>query len=196
LAVKLLIYNYLCFGMAVGRIREITETMTRDLTIPFLQEKIQELQSALFFAELNSLLTIPTHVITAEVVDDAAQIWFVVPNRGLAANEFDKEFSAKLDFFKKGKDFYIKIKGIANIVTDEKEMIGFESKEILCSIQQGDAMVIKVRVQHADYFEATPKPATQSWIKNSGAHLFNWLLNPEYDRENPQLVAIPISIEQ
>ena len=182
--------------MPVGALREITETMTRDLTIPFLQEKIQELQSALFFADMNSLLTIPTHVITAEVVDDAAQIWFVVPSRGPSAHEFDKEFSAKLDLFKKGKDFYLKIKGVATIVTDETEMIGFESAEIRSRIQQGGAMVIKVKVQQADYFAATPKPATQNWIKNSSAHLFNWLLNPEYDQENPQLVAIPIVLEQ
>jgi general stress protein 26 len=170
-------------------------TMTRDLTVPFLQEKIQELQNALFFAELNSLLTIPTHVITAEVVDDAAQIWFVVPSTSRSAHEFDKEFSAKLDFFKKGKDFYLKVKGIATIVTDEKEMIGFDSKEIRKRIQQGNAMVIKVKVQQADYFASTSKPAAQNWIKNSGAHIFNWLLNPEYDQENPQLVAIPITLD-
>lgn len=182
--------------MPVEVLREITESMTRDLTIPFLQEKIQALQNALFFAEINSLFTIPTHVITAEVVDDAAQIWFVVPCQGASVEAFDREFSAKLDFFKKGKDFYLKVKGIATIVTDEKEMIGFESREIRSRIQKGDAMVIKVKVQQADYFESSPKPAAQNWIKNSGAHLFNWLMNPEYNQENPQLVAIPITFEQ
>jgi hypothetical protein len=168
--------------------------MTVDLPIPFLQERIRELQTALFFSEHESLLKIPTHVIHTDIVDDAGQIWFVVPSPVQSIHEFDRDFPAKLDFFRKGKDYYLKIKGLASFITSEDEMIGFVNREIRDRIARKEAVVMRVRIQQADYFEAYPKQA-QNWLKYGGSQLFNWLLNPQYDHKNPQLVAIPITIE-
>ncbi|HMH33134.1 MAG TPA: pyridoxamine 5'-phosphate oxidase family protein [Puia sp.] len=169
--------------------------MTTELTIPFLKKKIQELQSALFFAESDSILKMPTHVISAEVTDDKAQIWFVVPRPAQCVHQFDQEFPAKLDFFRKGKDFYLKIKGTAAIVSDETQITDALSPEIMQRVKNKEAVLMRVKIQHADYFEATPKPA-QNWLQYSGVQLYNWLLNPEFDVKNPQLVTIPIRINQ
>ena len=168
--------------------------MTTELTIPFLKDKIRKLKQALFFAENDSLLKLPTHLISAETTDDAAQIWFVIPSPGQCVHQFDQEFPAKLDFFKKGVDFYLKIKGQATIVTDESKMTEDISVEIRKKIQNKEAVLVRVKIQHADYFEATPKPS-QNWIVNSGSQLYNWLLNSEFDVRNPQLVTIPIRLE-
>ena len=165
-----------------------------ELNMQFLREKVQELQTALFVNESESVLRISTHMISAEAVDDAGQIWFVVPNHGQFVQEQNGSFPVKMDFFKKGKDFYIKIKGIASVVSKKEDLFSQLSGEIKQRVAKKQATVVRVKIQHADYFESVPKPA-QNWIKQSGSQIFNWLLNPQYDHKNPQLVAIPITLD-
>src|ERR1700694_4468700 len=90
----------------------------------FLQEKIHELRSALFFNTGNAVLKFPTCIITALKVDEAGQVWFFVNPPEQCLHEFDKEFPARLDFFRKGKQFYLQITGKAFIVTDPVELNG------------------------------------------------------------------------
>src|SRR5258708_33563719 len=77
-----------------------------------------ELQSALFFTETASLLKLPTHIVSDVEIDILGRIWFVIPKPVQQIEEFEKEIPAKLDFFKKGKDFFVKVKGKASLITD------------------------------------------------------------------------------
>lgn len=169
--------------------------MITDLPVKFLQEKILELQSALFFPAIDSPLRIPTHVVTSAEADNEGHIWFVIAKPAQHIDAFEKEFPAKLDFFKKGKGFYLKIQGQAFIVTDANEAKGYISKDAAAKIKQQKAVAIKVKVQTANYFENAPKPSS-NWIKNSGTQLYNWLMNPQYDHRNPQLITVPVIMEQ
>ncbi|MFI5154440.1 MAG: hypothetical protein ACHQET_13980 [Chitinophagales bacterium] len=169
--------------------------MMSDLNVKFLREKVQELQTALFFNESESPLRISTLMISAEAIDDAGQIWFVVPNHGQFDQAQHGTFPAKMDFFKKGKDFYVKIKGIASVVSKKEDLFSQLSGEIKQRVAKKQAVLLCVKIQQADYFESTIKPA-QNWIQQSGSQIFNWLLNPQYDHKNPQLVAIPITLDQ
>jgi general stress protein 26 len=175
---------------------QMTEIMIH-LPIKFLQKKIQELQSALFLTESDSLIKMPTHVITAAEADDDGQIWFIIPKPSQDINAFDEAFLAKLDFFKKGKGFYLKIHGIASIVASKKEMesVNGISDEMKEKMDDKNVVAIRVKVQSADYFESLPKPSSNNWILNGTSHLYNWLFNSQYDYKNPQLVMIPISID-
>jgi len=109
----------------------------------------------------------------------------------------DEAFLAKLDFFKKGKGFYLKVQGMASIVDDRKEMesIAGISDEMKEKMDDKNVVAIRVKVQAADYFENLPKPSSSNWILNGTSHLYNWLFNSQYDYKNPQLVMIPISID-
>ena len=170
-----------------------TETMKTDLNIKFLREKIEALQTALFINESSTLQKVSTHVIKVESVDQAGNIWFVVPFQGLFLDA-ETVFAAKMDFFKKGSDFFVKVKGIASVIASEEEFPESISAEIKKRVARKQAIVIRVRIQHADYYETSPKQP-QNWIQQSGSQIFNWLLNPQYDHKNPQLVAIPITLE-
>ena len=75
---------------------QITQIMTTHLPIKFLQKKILELQSALFLTETDSLVKMPTHVISAAEADDDGNIWFIIPKPSQHINAFDETFSAKL----------------------------------------------------------------------------------------------------
>ena len=165
--------------------------MITHLPIKFLQEKISELQTALFFTESDSVIKMPTHVISEAEVDNNGDIWFIVPKPSHDINAFDESFAVKLDFFKKGKAFYIKVMGMGSIIADGQGL----SKELADKMKNNDMVAIKVRVQNADYFENQPKASSNNWLVSGTNHLYNWLFNSQYDYRNPQLVMIPILVE-
>ena len=171
--------------------------MITNLPVKFLQQKIQELQSALFITESNTVLKMPTHVISGAEVDEAGQIWFLIPKPSQHIDAFEKEFPAKLDFFKKGKGFYMKVQGKAAIVADFGELqdLASLSADIKEKMKSGDTVAIKMKIQNGDYYENVARPATSNWIMSGTAHLYNWLFNSQYDNKNPQLVTIPITLD-
>ena len=130
------------------------------------KQQIKELGTALFFTENESLLKLPVHVINHVQVDDYDQIWFLIQRPKQAITEFDGELPARLDFFKKGVHFYIKIKGIASIVDN----VGKVNALIHDGDDTSNLVAVKVKIQSIDYFETTPKPSS-SW--HSKLQFFN-----------------------
>src|SRR6202521_381646 len=98
--------------------------MIQDMSISVLREKIKELENALFMSESNALVSLPTHIVRVSEVDEEGNIWFIIPKPTQVIESFSKEMPAKLDFFKKGKDFFVKVSGVATIVWSAREMKG------------------------------------------------------------------------
>src|ERR1700761_8084078 len=99
----------------------MTFANSQELQEGILKSKISELQSALFFNESNSIVKLPTHVVSDVELDSEGQIWFVIPKPTMHIDAYDKEIPAKLDFFKKGMDFFVKVRGTAFLQTDLDE---------------------------------------------------------------------------
>jgi hypothetical protein len=139
--------------------------MVTYLPLFFLQEKINDLQTALFYNLSGSVLKTPTSVINALKTDDCGQIWFCMPANG-CVNELDKEFPSLLQFFKKGKNFHVKINGRAFIVNDPEEVntISWASDQIKNDAITGKLMLLKVKIEYADYFEQKQKQAKTEWV--------------------------------
>jgi general stress protein 26 len=133
--------------------------MVTYLPLFFLQEKINELQTSLFYNLSTSVLKTPNSVVKALTTDDAGQIWFCMPVYGKFVNEFDKEFPSLLQFFKKGKNFHVRINGKAFIVNDPEEVnsISWADQSIKDDAIAGRLMLIKVKIEYADYFERKQK---------------------------------------
>ena len=145
----------------------------------FLQEKISELQTALFYNLSSSVFKTPTTLVRALTTDDCGQIWFCMPVNGSFINEFDEQFPSLLQFFKKGKKFHVRINGRAFIVNDPEEInnISWASNEIKIAALTGKLMLLKVKIQYADYFEQKhkEKKAKTEWntiLKNIYTILF------------------------
>ncbi len=158
--------------------------MTFNLTLSFIRKKLQELQNALFFPISDSVLKMPVCVITVITVDEIGQIWFAVSRPAQQIHEFDREFPARMDFFKKGKEFYLKILGKAYIVTDPEEVNSAFSipAEIKEKAMSNELALLKVKITHADYFESAPvkkKGTLLEKLKNIRLSLFKWAF-PEY----------------
>ncbi len=152
-----------------------TNTTTQEAQAELLKSKIMELKSALFFTESASIVKLPTHVISEVEMDAEGQIWFVIPRPVQHLEAFEKEMPAKLDFFKKGKDFFIKITGIAFLITDMEEVNNNLnlSEEMRTKMNDKNVIGVKVMVQKTDWVDNTPKP-TQNWLQASRSQLSSW----------------------
>lgn len=136
-----------------------------------LKSKIMELQSALFFTESKSIVKLPTHVISDVELDSEGSIWFVIPKPSMHIEAYDKEIPAKLDFFKKGTDFFVKVRGTAFLQTEiSGEALSAEMRERLAS---AEVILVKVEVQESELVDNSPKPK-QNWLQASRSQLSSW----------------------
>jgi hypothetical protein len=156
-----------------------TETMTfansQELQAGILKSKISELQSALFFNESNSIVKLPTHVISDVELDSEGQIWFVIPKPPMQIEAYDMEIPAKLDFFKKGMDFFVKVRGTAFLLTDLDEANANTelSDEMKARMKDEAVITVKIKIQEFDLVDNTPKPS-QNWLQASRSQLSSW----------------------
>ena len=142
-----------------------TQTETQE-SANELKQQIMALGSALFFTENESLLKLPVHVINNVQVDDEQQIWFLIQRPTQALTEFDAELPAKLEFFKKGMPYHVKVKGIASIVdntTKVRELAGEGAMNLQAFV------AIKVVIKSSEYHQTvSPKPAS-GWLQQTKA---------------------------
>jgi hypothetical protein len=132
-----------------------------------------ELQSALFFNESTSIVKLPTHVISDVELDSQGQVWFVIPKPAMHIDAYEKEIPAKLDFFKKGRDFFVKIRGIAYLQTDLQEAKAMVSAGMYERMSDEQVIAVKVAVVESSLVDNTPKPA-QNWLQASRSQLSSW----------------------
>jgi hypothetical protein len=147
--------------------------MTSAITQEFemLKSRIMELKSALFFTESNSIVKLPTHVITDVELDNEGQIWFVIPKPAMHIEAFEKEIACKLDFFKKGMDFFVKIRGVAFLQADPVNA-GL-SAEMSGKMSQEGLIAVKVKIQEDEIVDNNPKPS-HNWLQASRSQLSSW----------------------
>jgi general stress protein 26 len=152
-----------------------TVTTAQELEMNVLKSKIMDLQSALFYTESNSPVRLPTHVISDVEVDAEGRIWFVVPRPAQHIDAFEKEMPAKLDFFRKGKDFFVKVRGVAVLLADARTINSYESlsDDMKKKMTDKGSMGIMVKIEHTDLVDNSPKTA-QSWLQSSRSHLSSW----------------------
>jgi len=144
--------------------------------LQFLQQKIQELKNALFFSQNTSLLRIATTIVSVTKVDELGQMWFFVPRPQQALHEFDHEFPVKLEFFKKGKEFFLHVSGKAFIVTDPEEINGLVHEDIR-ELTGNHLVLIRVRMLKADYFGHSVSSVHAGWWRDLKNQLHTWMFN-------------------
>ena len=154
--------------------------MTRTITAQeahaeMIKNKIAELRSALFFSESASLIQLPTHVVSDTEIDEKGDIWFVIPKPVQHIDAFDKEIPAKLDFFKKGLSFFVKVTGTAFLITDQAEIenaagLSAEMRERMKDVR---SLAVRINVQDSDLIDNTPKP-TKNWLHSTSMQLSSW----------------------
>lgn len=139
-----------------------------------IKEQIMTLGSALFFTENESLLKLPVHVIDNVQMDEQNRIWFLIQRPTQELTEFDQELPAKLDFFKKGQSFYVKVRGTAMIVDNAPKIqalagAGEDTSNLV-------AVSVKIRAFEVTGNVTKPGKPAQSWFKQSRQQLSSFFL--------------------
>jgi general stress protein 26 len=155
--------------------------MIQDMSVSFLSEKIMELENALFISESNALVNLPTHIVRNSEVDEEGNIWFIIPRPTQIVESFSKEMPAKLDYFKKGASFFLKVSGLASIAWSAMELKGVKlSKEFSESLNSKHVVAVKVKVELTEYILKASKTPSNPLL-NVGSQVYNWLLNPLFN---------------
>ncbi len=158
--------------------------MSGYLPLSFIQEKISELEQALLFSLTDDVLKLPTCVVNVLSVDELGQLWFVIPKPAQALHAFERVFPVKLDFFRKGRDFFLKVQGKAFIVTDPEELNNIEvlSNDIKQKAWRNQAMILKVCITHADFTEKSPvRPSARQVLQQMKMMIHHLFLQSRQD---------------
>ncbi|HVY76846.1 MAG TPA: hypothetical protein VG890_18590 [Puia sp.] len=166
--------------------------MIQDISVQVLGEKMKELENALFVSESKSLSKLPTHIVQIADVDEEGNAWFIIPSPTQVIESFDREMPAKLDFFKKGKGFYLKLRGIASLIQSE-ELLPKTTvfRELAGSFKKKKLVAVRLKMQSAEYFENAPQGGSKKTFFNVGSSVYNWLINPLFGREE-RWARIPV----
>lgn len=147
--------------------------MQTNQQLVFLQQKIQELGSAIFFNLSDSVLKFPTALINSPEVDDYGFVWFWVKRPKQSIREFEDGFPVRLDFYRKGKAYFLQVTGKAWVVTDPEEMYALPAVAESGKAVMRDMVLVKVKMLHAEYHE-TATGQKQSWWSSKVNTLFAW----------------------
>ncbi|SHF59663.1 hypothetical protein SAMN02745131_03077 [Flavisolibacter ginsengisoli DSM 18119] len=153
--------------------------MATNQQLNFLQEKIQEIGSAIFFNLSDSVLKLPTSLVSTLKVDDYGFVWFFVQKPKQCLSQFEPEFPVRLDFFKKGNNNFLQVMGKGWVVTDPEEVNLIEVPEEVKHLAMNDMVLVKVKIMKAEYYE--PKTAGRlSWWQNAVHTVSAWFNNSHY----------------
>lgn len=146
--------------------------MATNQHLHFLKEKVEDLGSAILFNLSDSVLKFPTALVSCQEVDDYGYVWFWVPKPRQSVREFDNGFPVRLDFYRKGKSFFLQVSGTAWVVTDPEEVSNVAPVEG-AKEKAPEMVLVKVKMQRADYHE-TQTGHTNSWWQNVVHNFFAW----------------------
>lgn len=145
-------------------------------SIPFLQDKIQGIGSALFYNLGGGVLKFPTTIVSILKVDEVANIWFFTNRPEQQLNEFDKQFPVHMQFYRKGKGYYLQITGHAYIINDPEELNGLIglSDDIKAKAFK-EMVLVKVKIGSAKYYTFQPRFAYKHNLSGLLNRFYNWL---------------------
>jgi hypothetical protein len=132
----------------------VKKDMELNPSVHFLREKIEDLGSALFFNASENPVAFQREVIHAVNVDEQANIRFLVRRPHCLLPE-DLRFPVRLEFYRKGRPFYIRISGIATVETDATSQ---EETSAISEDHDGEkntTLVLSVKAECAEYQETS-----------------------------------------
>ena len=116
--------------------------------LSFLQNRIEEIGSAIFYNLSEAVLKLPTSVVTTLKVDDYGFVWFFIQKPKQQLTEFEKEFPVKLDFYRKGTGCFLQVVGKGYMVSDPEEVNSLVVlPEDVRKMANESIALVKVRIQ-------------------------------------------------
>ncbi len=172
-------------------------TVSNNIPLQFLKQKIQDIGSALFFSQNNDHISMPASIITVLRVDDEGYVWFFVKRPLQCLASIEKGFPARLDFFRKKKGYFLQITGRA-VIVDKKDIDMDDWADISTEIQNNvlnELTLMKVKMLTVDYFDNSPTEEPY-WFSNILHKLQQWVFSNKFGYKPFRLKTKPAQEEQ
>ena len=154
--------------------------MDANYQLSFLQKRIEEIGSAIFYNLSESVLKLPTSIVTTLKVDDYGFVWFLVQKPRQQLSQFEQEFPVKLDYYKKGLGYFLQVSGMGYVVSDPEEMNAYVTLPENIKKQAGEKMVlVKVKIGQAAYYE-TRSAQKAGWWQYAWQTFTTWFRSDSY----------------
>lgn len=121
--------------------------------LSIVRERVMEIRSALFFNRAPAPLMFSAAIISAIDLDENGYIKFFISRPEYIVSE-DTRFPAELAFYRKGKPYYLKVNGVAELVSDEREYRRYV-EAFTNPINNADQRLalVQLKVEHVEYGE-------------------------------------------
>ena len=151
--------------------------MSGYLPLAFIEDKVRDLENALFFSKSDAVLKIPSCVVKVLETDELGHIWFMIPKPSQFIHSFDKVFPVELDFFRKGRDYFLKVFGQAHLVNDPEEINSVEclNETVKQQARLNQTILVRVKMSHAEYNEKTPaRVSAKTIVTQVRNKIYSW----------------------
>lgn len=143
--------------------------------LTYLQEKVEEIGSAIFFNESQSVLKLPTALVSNIKVDEFGYLWFITQKASEENSAIEAGFPVRLDLYRKGVQFYMQIEGAAWVVSDPEEIFAMQHiTEDIMQQQRTDTVLLKVKIVKAACYQIPERNSTPIW-KNTFHFIYSLL---------------------
>lgn len=129
--------------------------MNAEGNIRFMENKIDELGTALFSTPGASLWKFPVALISNAKADEEGNIWFVLRNVALVDELKNACFYVQLQFYNKDQHYYLRVEGDAKIVCQQSE-VPKRFQRITDGLYKNE-FLIKLRVCQARFYNREKK---------------------------------------
>ncbi|MES1222280.1 MAG: pyridoxamine 5'-phosphate oxidase family protein [Bacteroidota bacterium] len=153
--------------------------MTAENNLSFLRDRIFEIKSALLYSLSNELIKMPSSIISILKIDEDGHLWFFANKPAKTLFEDDRIFPARLQFYRKGKPFYLQVAGIACIDENKAEIHALTSQEQKVeNTALKDMVLVKLKMTKAEYYEQKQQADHSNTIRHIFQNLYTSLFKP------------------
>ena len=150
--------------------------MVNENNLGFIKDRIGEIRSAILHSMSNELIKIPSSIITVLRADENGHLWFFIKKPVQVMFDHEKSFPVRLQFYRKGKPFYIHVTGYAE-VSDNNEVIN-EFTNLEKDIAMQNLMLIKLKMTKIEYHEQKHPEPERFGVQHFFQRLYSSLFKP------------------
>src|SRR5882672_3566028 len=92
-------------------IKHILMSTNTDINLPFIRNKIYQLQHAIMYNGSQELMKVPDNIMKVLKVDSRGQLWFITYQPSECKKPYELNFPARLIFYRKGLPFFMELSG-------------------------------------------------------------------------------------
>jgi hypothetical protein len=144
--------------------------------ILFLNQRIYEIGSALFYCMNTTIARIPATIINVLKVDEDGNLYTLIQRPEYKLTEDEMQFPALLKFYKKGKPFFVEVQGCATLLNDNGLLNHLmQWKGSGDALKKENIIIIKLKMENIRYYEWR-QPLPRKGIKAFITQFYQWLL--------------------